>query len=537
MAAWVLALACAASNGQTGRSPAPLLDGLDSEHFVTESIQRQAGRFFDQGMLLAFGFNPAEAARSFEAATILDPACATCWWALAWSLGPTINSDMEPGSNSTVQRALRQARRYSSRTGAEQRVLIDALSLRHRPHGVLDEEGYARRMSALARRYPRHGLIAMLAAEALMNLHPYEWWTRSGDPQPWTPEIEALLQRAMSLEPRLAGAHHYWIHLQESSLHPERAVASAEFLRQAIPGSGHLLHMPSHIDMRTGHFDAAIAANQRSIEADKRYLAQVDAQGAYRVGYVAHNHHFLWAAASMAGRSMLALQAAQAAWPAACGPDGRIPGATIAQHYAVLPLLTRVRFGQWEALLHDTLPPDSQAGYPLAIWRYARGTAYARSGQLESARRELQALEEAASDPSLEAQRIKNLNPAAALVRMAVLTLRADLALADHDPDAAAGLLEEAARIEDSMQYDEPHLWLAPSRQAWGAALLAAGRAAHAEQVYREDLAHYPDNGWSLNGLALALTAQGRTEEAQDASRRAHIAWQGADRVPAGSRF
>jgi tetratricopeptide (TPR) repeat protein len=312
---------------------------------------------------------------------------------------------------------------------------------------------------------------------------------------------------------------------------------SADFLRDAVPGSGHLLHMPSHIDMRVGRFDDAIRANERSIEADRQYLAQVDAQGAYRVGYVAHNHHFLWAAASMAGRRQLAQQAAEAAWPAACGPSGRDPGTAIVQHYAVLPYFTLVRFGQWDTLLRGTPPPDSTDPYPQAIWHYARGTAYARTGQLEAARLELERLERLAAEPSLAASRVKNLNPTAQLARIAVLTLRADLALARGEPQSAVALLREATGIEDAFQYDEPHLWLAPTRHALGAALIAADRPDQAEQVYRQDLAHYPGNGWSLAGLAAALAKQGRVEPARDAEASARAAFRDAERRPAGSRF
>ena len=281
----------------------------------------------------------------------------------------------------------------------------------------------------------------------------------------------------------------------------------------------------------------AIRANQRSIEADRRYLAEVDAQGAYRVGYVAHNYQFLWAAASMAGRQQLALEAAQAAWPAACGPTRRDPGTAIVQQYAVLPIFTLVRFGLWDRLLHGTLPPDTSAPYPLAIWHYARGTALARTGRLDAAQRELEQLESIAAQPALQTFEIKNINPTARVARIAVLTLRADLAAARGDAQAAVAPLREATRIEDALAYDEPHLWLAPTRHALGAALLAAGLPQQAEQVYREDLQHYPGNGWSLGGLAIALDRQHRPAEARAAAAQASAAFSRAERRPVGSRF
>jgi len=516
---------------------APLLQGLDGWRFPVETRDPRVQRYADQGVLLVYGFNPEEAARSLQAAVTLDPACASAWWALAWALGPNINSDMAPEAVPRVQHALRQARTHAARATPVRRALIKVLSLRHPPGREIDEEAYAEALQVLARRHPRDADVALLAAEALLNLHPYDWWQADGRPQPWTPAIEALLQRAMRLQPRHPGAHHYWIHLQESSPHPARARASADLLRHAHPGSGHLLHMPSHIDLRTGRFDEAVRANQRSIAADERYLAQVDAQGAYRVGYVAHNHHFLWAAAGMAGRQALALQAAQAAWPAACGPARRDPGTAIVQQYGVLPVFTLVRFGQWDTLLRGTLPPDGPAPYPLAMWHYARGTALARTGQLQGAQQALARLRAVAAEPALRGQRIKNINPATALVQIATLTLQADLALAHGEPAAAVALLREATATEDALSYDEPHLWLAPTRHALGAVLLAAGQAAAAAQVYREDLRHYPANGWSLAGLAAALRQLQQPAAAAQAGAAARAAFRGAERLPEGSRF
>ena len=516
---------------------APLLQGLSGQSLPAQSRNAQARRYFDQGMLLVYGFNPAEAVRSFEAAVALDPGCAACWWALAWALGPNINSDMAPEAVAQAEHALGEARRHAPRALPVQRALIAALSRRHPGRGAIDELAYGRAMQALVRRYPKDANVALLGAEALLNLHPYDWWLPGGAPQPWTLEIQALLGRALELEPRHVGAHHYWIHLQESSPHPERALPSAEVLGDAVPGSGHLLHMPAHIQMRVGRFDEAVSASQRSIAADARYLAQVDALGAYRLGYVAHNHHFLWAAASMAGRQALALEAAQAAWPAACGPSGRDPGAAIAQQYAVLPYFTLVRFGQWQTLLRGTLPPDSTAPYPLAIWHYARGTALARTGQVDAAQIELQRLEKVSLDPLLVGARIKNINPVTSLVRIAALTLQADIAQARGESHSAVALLRQATSVEDSLAYDEPHLWLAPTRQALGAALLAAGQGAQAELVFRQDLAHYPANGWSLMGLARALAQQGRADVAKLVEQQARTAFRDAEHLPETSRF
>lgn len=533
-------IVAASPTASSTAATAPVLFGMGSDRGPIASRVPLAQRYFHQGMVLTWGFNPAEAARSFAAAGAADPRCALCQWGLAWALGPNINADMAAEDAASVQDALSRARTLAKRATGRDRALVDALSARHpfvNDAARVDEEAYSLRMRALARAYPRDADIATLAAESLLDLHPYDWWAKDGSERPWTREIRELLMHALALAPEHPGANHYWIHLMESSPHPGQARASADRLRRLVPGSGHLLHMPAHIDMRTGRYADAVAANQRAIVADERYIADVDAQGAYRVGYVAHNRHFLWAAAAMGGRSAVALAAARDAFPSACGPGRSDRSSGILQQYYVLPLFALVRFGRWREILEETLPPDVSELYPLAIWHYARGTAYARTERVADARRELDAIERLAADPGLQRVRLKNINPAAALVRIAVLTLAADLAATGGEPDVAVAKLTEAVAVEDGLAYDEPHLWLAPARQALGAALLAAGRAADAERVYRDDLRHYPDNGWSLYGLAQAERRQGHLDAARDAERRFRLAWRNADVALPGSRF
>ena len=517
--------------------PAPLFDGMGRYRLAGASDVPQAQRYADQGMVLAFGFNPAEAARSFAAATSLDPDGAACWWGLAWALGPTINADIAPADAPRVEQAVARAVEHARHATPRFRDLIAALAVRHPRGRPIDEEGYADRMRTLAKRYPDDADVLFLAGEAILNLHPYDWWERDGRPKPWTPEIEALFREAVARDPGHPGANHYIVHLYESSATPDKGVPSADRLTDLVPGSGHLLHMPAHVYMRVGRYAEASAANRRSIEADVRYLAQVDAQGAYRVGYVAHNHHFLWASAAMQGRSAESLQAAAAAWPAACGPKPGDRSTAILQHYYALPLYARVRFGRWDELLSDTLPPDVAEPYPMAVWHYARGTALVRKGRHADARAALERLDRIAADPALKDARIKNINAAAVLARIAALTLRADLEWSNRRPERATPLLAQAVALEDGLTYDEPHLWLAPTRHALGAALLAEGRGRDAERVYREDLAHYPENGWSLCGLARALRLQGRNEAAKDVDTRFREAWRDADVQIASSRF
>jgi tetratricopeptide (TPR) repeat protein len=528
--------------GGAAAPPAPLFDGMGAYRAGAVSASALARRYVDQGMVLTWGFNPAEAARSFAGALAHDPVCLAALWGLAWAAGPNINADMAAADAPQVDDALRQARALGGDARSRWRELIDALSARHPKPGTteVDEVAYERRVQALAERHPRDADLALLAAEALMNLHPYDWWRADGHPQPWTPEIERRLRRALALAPSHPGANHAWVHLIEQSPAPGRARVQADRLRTLVPGSGHLLHMPAHIDMRLGDYAAAVRANERAIRADRRYLEQVDAQGAYRIGYVAHNHHFLWAAASMQGLSAKALAAAREAYPAACGPSRPDPAdrnAGTLQHFEVLPLFALVRFGRWQDLLTGTRPPDGNAPYPLAIWHYARGTACTRLGRIDDAKAELARLWRIGDDPALAAARVKRVHAAATLASIARHTLQADLALAQGRAGEAVPLLRQAVALEDGLERDEPHLWLAPTRHALGAALLAAGQPAEAGRVFDDDLRHYPANGWALAGLRDAQQALGRTAAAQASEARLRLAWRDADIALPGARF
>jgi tetratricopeptide (TPR) repeat protein len=230
----------------------------------------------------------------------------------------------------------------------------------------------------------------------------------------------------------------------------------------------------------------------------------------------------------MEGRSRVAIDAARAAYRVACGPAPSLRDGTL-QHYYALEYYALVRFGRWDEILKATLPPDTNAPYPLAVYHFARGMAYARTGKTRDARKALAALEKVAADPALKETKVKHINRASSLAQIATLTLQAALAAADKKPLVAVKLLEQALAIEDALEADEPHLWLAPTRHALGAALLTAGRAAEAEIGYRKDLRHYPENGWSLYGLSQALAQQGRADEARDAEERYRAAWRNAD--------
>ncbi|HSQ09499.1 MAG TPA: hypothetical protein VLN25_02620, partial [Burkholderiaceae bacterium] len=360
---------------------ARLFDGVGSYRAPPVSDHPEAQRYFEQGLVFGWGFNFAEAARSFRAATVRDPGCAMCRWGIAWAVGPGINHDMDAADMPIARDAIVQARVYA--VDARTRELVAAMALRYAGGATHVDDAAARRyaeaMVALAGRRSDDADVAMLAAEALMTAHAYDWWRAEGTAQPWTPQIAALLDLALSLAPDHPGAHHYRIHLYDESRTPAAALVSAQRLPAITPGVGHLVHMPSHVYLRLGRYHEAVLANQAAVSADQRYATATITDRAYAAGYALHNQHFLWASALWSGESQLALSTATAmAATVTNGPDLQIDVGT-REHLVATPWFTLVRFGRWKDILLATV--NSNAGpYLRGVAAYARGSAYAHQG-------------------------------------------------------------------------------------------------------------------------------------------------------------
>ena len=320
---------------------ARLFEGVGSYRAPRVSDHPEAQRYFEQGLVFGWGFNFAESARSFRAATLRDPDCAMCRWGIAWAVGPSINHDMDAADMPIARDAIVQARAYA--TDPRTRELVAALALRYADGAATvadaDAVRYAEALVALAERRSNDADIAVLAAEALMTAHAYDWWRADGTAQPWTPRIAALLDRALALAPDHPGAHHYRIHLYDESRTPAAALASAERLPAIAPGVGHLVHMPSHVYLRLGRYHDAVGSNQAAVTADQRYATATIADRAYAAGYALHNQHFLWASALWSGESQVALDTAKAmAATVASWPDLQIDAGT-RQHLLATPLV------------------------------------------------------------------------------------------------------------------------------------------------------------------------------------------------------
>lgn len=515
-----------------------LLPGTGNYRFRISTRSPLAQRFFDQGLVLAWGFNFAEAERSFREASRLDPECAMCLWGIAFSLGPSINHDMSQAAATAAYSAARKAVRFARAADAKERALIDALARRYKSAPKADrsapDRAYARAMRGVAQRFPADADVLTLFADALMTPHGRDYWRKDGSPEPWTRDIIAALERALKLAPDHPGANHFHVHVLEDSPHPERAKASAERLRAIAPGVGHLVHMPSHVYLRLGDYAGALRANEEAIAADRAYLAMTAADAGYVYGYVEHNVHFLWYAAVMSGHSAAALSAAAELARGAESAAGGPPGGT-RQHFLVLPLYTQVRFGRWQDILASDRPVAA-TGYTDGVRHYARGMAYLRTGRADRAREELERVNASLRAAAVDGAELKNTNRLSALLEICFELLRAELGGAQGDHATATAHARAALKAEMGLAADEPPAWHMPARHTLGALLLAANRAAEAERVFREDLAVHPANGWALAGLAESLARQGSVRAAE-ARERFERAWQGADVAISGSRF
>jgi tetratricopeptide (TPR) repeat protein len=545
--AFVAGFACTAvtdkPQGATVELPAApagatLLEGLGSYSMGAVSANATAQRWFDQGLNLSYGFNHDAAERSFLKATEADPLCAMCWWGAALVLGPHVNAAMDPANNAKAWTRVQHAASLA-KTSAEQ-DWVTALAARYAKDTPADrkplDEAYAAAMGELAKKRPDDLEAATLRAEALMDLQPWNYYDAKGKALGRTAEIVAALESVLARDPDHPGALHLYIHAVEASDKPDRGAVAADRLRGLVPGSGHLVHMPAHIYTRVGRYHDAAVANQKAIKSDDAYLATCrPAPGVYPLGYVPHNHHFLWWASSMEGASATALAAAEETAKRAYLPDlMKNPGFEFLQDFWITPLKAKVQFRRWDEIA-ATPQPSADLPYPVAMWHWAQGMAAAAKGRVADAQIHLTGLAQAAADPMFEKYLVGPQHSLARTLKVAERVLAGEIAIARKDNKTAVAALQQAVAAEDANHYFEPPLWHQPTRQYLGAALLQAGNAAQAEKVDREDLKRNPENGWALHGLAQSLRAQGKKKEAAAVEERQRKAFEHADVLPTAS--
>jgi len=509
----------------------PLYDNLGTHQKRISTRVPLAQKYFDQGLRLVYGFNHAEAIRSFTRATELDPACGICWWGIAYAYGPHVNAGMDSASGVKAYEAAQRALSLGRSAGRPwERAYIRAVATRYGAVPTANraslDSAYARAMERVTRSSPGDLDAATLYAESLMDLRPWNYWTPEGKPYPGTTEAVRQLRRVIDRNPEHPGACHYYIHAVEA-VTPELAVPCAERLARLMPGVGHMVHMPAHIYVRVGRYGDAASSNVHAIHSDETFIEGQKAPTIYSLAYYPHNIHFLSFVSTLAGRSAQALEASRSLKAKVNLDVAR--QATMLQEMVPYHVLTLTTFGRWDDVLAEPLPP-SYLRMPFAMAYYARGVAHAAKGQLAEARVALDTVKgiDAATPAGAETK-----TP----VSIAVHALIAEIAARSGQHEEAVTHFRQALRIEDAGLYFEPPKWYYPIRQSLGASLLKAGRSAEAEAVYREDLKRFPENGWSLFGLAAALRAQGKTVQAQAVERRFVKAWAGSDVTLTASRF
>ncbi|MEM7198915.1 MAG: tetratricopeptide repeat protein [Planctomycetota bacterium] len=526
----------AADADRTAAAPANLFPGLEGAHRRIAATAA-AQPWFDQGLILTYGFNHDEAVRSFQAAAAKDATCAMAAWGEAYALGPNINLPMEdPEVAAQAHAAAQRAYDLRQHESDANRALIEALVHRYDAEAPAErahlDQAYAEAMRDVWQQFPRDPDVGALYAESLLDLHPWETWTKDGQPMDNILEVRAVLERVMELAEDHPLANHLYIHAMEASPWPELAEPSADRLRAMFPGAGHLVHMPAHIYINVGRYRDAEEANRLAIGADRAYFDKVGPQGIYEF-YRAHNHHFRVYAAMFGGRRDVAVQSARdlvADLPPSLleGMPGLVDG------FLAVPLHAMIRFGQWQDVLDEPYP---EGEYPIAqaLWHYAHGIALAATGKVDDARA-AQAKFAAAADAVPE-DAVIGINPAPPVIEVARHMLAGEILYRAGDFDAAFDELNEAVRREDALRYDEPSPWMQPVRHALGALLLEQHRIAEAEAVYQEDLERHRENGWALHGLAECRRQRGADAEAEALEARYRRAFAAADIDLAASCF
>ena len=511
-----------------GSGEVPLYDNLGTLTYRITTPNELAQRYFDQGLRLAYAFNHAEAQRAFHVAQQYDANCAMCYWGEAFVLGPNINAPMDEAAGNPAVSAITKAKELAQYASAHEQALIAALVKRYTVESTADrkplDQAYAEAMAEAVQRFPDDDDIAVFYVDAIMNLSPWDYWEADGQ----TPkgQIGAAMQtveKVLARNPNHPGAIHLYIHLTEASTTPERAEPYANRLASLMPGAGHLVHMGSHTFFRVGRYQDSAETNKQAVQADEAYLARVKAEGIYPYGYYPHNIHFVMASAQMTGDGKTAMAYAQRL-------DGKIPDAIAeqigwVQAIKTAPYFVYAQFSTPEAIL---ALPDPGDKFPLvkAMWHYTRGIALATGNNLEPAQKEAALIAELNQKTDFS-YLLAWAVPAPDILRLARHIVEGRIAQAQGDTARAIKEFETAVSIQDSFPYMEPPYWYYPIRQSLGAALLAAGRPADAEQAFAQSLQQFPNNGWSLYGLMKAQQAQGNTAMAQATEKRFKQAWLG----------
>lgn len=536
-AALLLSIPACQSNPPVGEDGSRLYPGYGGYSRAITCENPEAQRWFDQGIQLVYGFNHDEGVRSFQRAAEVDPNCAMAWWGIAYGYGVDVNNmEVSEAEARAGADAADQAMLLLDHASPVEQALIKAVSRRAVWPMPADrrelDQAYAKAMAEAWQVFPEDPDVGTLYAEALMNLQPWDYWTVTGEPKARAEELVAVLEESMRLDSSHPGANHFYIHAVEASADPDRATAAADRLTKLVPGSGHLVHMPSHIYITTGRYADALASNQAAIAADEAYFAVAPPPDFYSL-YFIHNIHFLAYAAMMEGNYQIAIDATRKM--EAVVPQEFIQNWTaFADGLMPASFHVMVRFGRWEEILAE---PDYPR-YRLAsrvIRLYARAVALANLGRTGEARAEMVDCETLSTQ--VPEDWTVGTNPASVIHRLALGMADAEILWHEGKAEDAYAKLRATVSAQDALVYDEPPGWMQPVRHALGALLLAGGKSEEAEKVYRDDLRKHPKNAWALLGLQQALRMNGKNRAADEIEPQVKFAWARADVRPPASCY
>jgi tetratricopeptide (TPR) repeat protein len=517
-------------SGHSQAKPATLMPGLGNAHHPVSTSNPEAQQFFDQGLRLIYDFNHDEAARSFQRATELDPKLAIAYWGTAEAVGPNYNDPASEDRFKQAHEAIQKAVDLSSNASPSERAYIQAMAKRFPADPKADlkqaAEDYHDAMRDVSKKYPDDLDAATLFAESGMNLHSWALWHVDGTPEAGTEEIVATLESVIRRDPNHLGAIHYYIHATEASPHPERALAGANRLAALAPDAGHIVHMPAHVYIRTGDYEAAVKTNEQAAAVDRAYIKASGAQGIYPMMYYSHNLHFIAMCASMNGNYAEAKKNADLL-VANVGPH--VKEMPPLEGFMTIPMAVDVRFHKWNEIL--AMPqPDSGMKITTGFWHFARGMALAGTGKLSEAEAEYKIVSEAEQNTPPDVVFSPPIdNKAKDIMKISEDVLGAKIAVARKDNVQAISLLTAAVSIQDTLKYGEPPDWFFPVRESLGGVLLINRDAPGAEKVFREDLDRNPRNPRSLFGLQQALKAQDRNYDASFVESEFRDSWVGGE--------
>ena len=488
----------------------------------------KAQLLFDRGVAQMWNFNHGEAINLFKAAQAEDPECAMCYWAEALALGPNINAAMDPAANEPAWAAIAKAMSLAANASDKEKALINALRYRYSENPPEDraklDEAFAQQIGDVANQYSDDDFIAVLAAEANMDMQPWDYWEVDGrTPKGRTAQTISLLEGVLARNPDYQAAIHLYIHITENTHNPYRAESYADKLATLAPGLGHLIHMPSHTYFKIGDFKKSLASNIVAVAADEDFINNNDASIFYEYGYYTHNVHFVLTSSHMAGDRETALAMAKKL-------DAKLPldmatAVPFVQPIKAAPMYAMAQFGDVDDVLALEDPGDT-VPFLQAIRHYARGEALARAGRADEARAEAAAIGAVITEKDLSGLENNNI-PALDILNIARRVVIARAALVEDDYGTATEALEEAVALQDKIAYTEPPYWYYPVKQTLAATLLKAGDTNRAEQLFVEAMAENPNNGWVLYGLSEAYGAQGDKKAKKYAMNLFKEAWAG----------